>query len=173
MRKRKIWTVLLFLQLGIILTLCGGVVAYMFQMAESKERELIPAEVSCEVVETFDGESKSSIQVKNTGNIPVYIRLRLVSYWTEADDTSSGQIVSESSEFPEVKLGQDWMEGENHTYYYKKPVSPDTLTENMLKEPIVLQDKDGYQQVLEVFAEAIQSEPADAVGESWKINLNP
>ena len=30
----------------------------------------------------------------------------------------------------------------------------------------------GYRQVLEVFADAIQSEPNDAVTESWKVEIS-
>lgn len=41
----------------------------------------IPAEVSCNVEEVFDGKEKSVIKVENTGSIDTYVRVRLVYIW--------------------------------------------------------------------------------------------
>lgn len=168
MRRHKIQALLLILFLVVTLVLCGAVIAYMFQATEQREQELIPAKVSCEVQEVFDFESgeKSSIQVQNTGNIPAYIRLRMVSYWMQGD-----KIVAKTSVFPEVILGDNWIEGENYTYYYTEPVLQGALTGNLLGEKIVLMEEDGCRQVIEVFAEAIQSEPKNAVTENWHVTI--
>lgn len=49
------------------------------------------------------------------------------------------------------------------------------MTENLLTSPVTLQqstynDQPAYQ-VLEVFAEAVQSAPADAVKQAWQVTL--
>ena len=36
-----------------------------------------PSHVSCEVTEKFDGETKSNVNVENTGDTDAYIRVRL------------------------------------------------------------------------------------------------
>ncbi len=77
--KRLITIVTALVLLGLVL--CGTVISYMFHISEQKDNLFTPAEVSCEVLESFNGEEKSSIAVENTSNIAAYLRLRLVSYW--------------------------------------------------------------------------------------------
>lgn len=170
MKKHRMPALILIAALIVALALCGAVIAYMFRQTEYKDNQFVPAEVSCKVAEVFDGEQKTSIQVKNTGNIDAYLRVRLVSYWVDTD----GNIVAKPSEMPKINMEADWIEGLNNTYYYQKPVAPDELTDNLLSSPIILvKDENGYSQVLEVFAEAIQSEPQNAVTSSWGVILDP
>ena len=169
MSKRRILTIILIVTLVGALTLCGTVLAYMFTQTEYKDNEFFPANVSCKVVEAFDGTQKTSIQVQNTGNIDAYLRVRLVSYWVAAD----GNIVAKPSSMPEINMATDWIKGTNNTYYYTKPVSPAAQTGSLLSSPIILEeDENGYMQVIEVFAEAIQSKPYNAVINSWKVSMD-
>lgn len=169
MNKHKILTIILIVTLVGALTLCGTVLAYMFRQTEYVDNQFTPAEVSCDVVEAFDGETKSSIRVQNTGNIDAYLRVRFVSYWVDAD----GNIVSKSSSMPDITLADSWIKGSNNTYYYQDAVAPDKLTDNLLTSPIILEkDENGYMQVIEVFAEAIQSKPPKAVTDSWGVSVD-
>jgi hypothetical protein len=141
----------------------------MFRQSEYKDNEFVPANVSCKVVEEFDGIQKNSIQVQNTGNIDAYIRIRLVSYWVDADE----KIVAKPSSMSEINIAAGWIKGANNTYYYTKPVSPSAHTGFLLLSPITLEkDENGYMQVIEVFAEAIQSKPYNAVTDSWKVSID-
>ena len=169
MKKHRILPVLLIASLAISLLLCGTVLAYMFKQTEYKDNEFTPANVSCKVVEKFDGTQKTSIQVQNTGNIYAYLRVRLVSYWVDAD----GNIVAKPSAMPEINMAAGWIKGANNTYYHTKPVSPAAYTGSLLSSPINLEkDENGYLQVIEVFAEAIQSKPYNAVINSWKVSMD-
>ena len=169
MNKRKILPIILITVIVVSFTLCGTVLAYMFRQTEYKENQFIPAVVSCVVVETFDGQQKSSVQVQNTGNIGAYLRVRLVSYWV----CSEGNIAAKPSSMPENTLAEGWIKGSNNTYYYQDVVAPTELTDNLLASPIILQkDENGYMQVIEVFAEAIQSEPLQAVTDSWGVSVD-
>lgn len=170
MKKHRILSVLLIAELVISLLLCGTVFAYMFRRTEYKDNEFTPANVACKVVEEFNGVRKASIQVQNTGNIDAYLRVRLVSYWVDAD----GNIVAKPSAMPEINMAAGWIKGANNTYYYKTPVSPTKQTTSLLSSPITLEkDENGYMQVIEVFAEAIQSEPRSAVTGSWGVTIDP
>ena len=64
-----------------------------------------------------------------------------------------------------------WILGKNNTYYYKTSVSPKDFTEELLAPGAVIQlaEEDGYRQVIEVFAEAIQSKPSSYVENSWNV----
>lgn len=169
MKKRRIILSILVASLVVSLLICGTVLAYMFRQTEYKDNEFVPANVSCKVVEAFDGVEKTSIQVQNTGNIDAYLRVRLVSYWVDAD----GNIVAKPSSMPEINMATGWIKGTNNTYYYTKPVSPAAQTGSLLSSPIILEeDENGYMQVIEVFAEAIQSKPYNAVINSWKVSMD-
>lgn len=142
----------------------------MFKQTESKENDFLPAAVSCTVAEVFDDREKSEITVTNTGNIDAYLRVRLVSHWVDA----GGSIVAKPSPLMEVSVSDGWIAGTDNTYYCKAPVAPGAKTINLLFSPIVLQEdfENGYVQVIDVFAEAIQSKPERAVKNSWRVSTD-
>ena len=168
MKLRKILLVLLACSLTLTITLLGSVFAYMFKQTEEVTNDLVPARVSCVVQETFDGTVKSSVAVKNTGNIDAYLRVRPVSYWVNAE----GNIVGKKSSMPGFTVADGWIKGTNDTYYYNTPIAPGASTPNLLASSITLASEDGYRQVVEVFAEAIQSKPTGAVTSSWGVTLD-
>ena len=167
-------------------TLCiaaavGLTLAFMFKKAEKINR-FIPAEVSCAVREKTDGSEvtgiaavgseKSDIRVENTGNVKEFIRLKLVSYYIDANGDIVGTV---SSQYPTLSLKNGWIAGANHTYYYPFPTDPGGMTE-ILCEPFSLgqmQLADGktVYQVIEVIAEAVQAEPISAVQETWGVTV--
>ena len=156
--------------LFVALVLCGTVFAYMFRTTAFKKNDFTPAEVACEVIEKTDSPltQKEEIQVKNTGLIDSYLRLRLVTYWVD----SEGNVVSKPSAPLNITLADGWIKGNNDTYYWTSPVQKDKSTGNLLAAPLILSEEDGYLQVVEVFAEAIQAKPQNAVTQSWGVTLN-
>lgn len=169
MKMRRIYFILLIVLLITALVLCGTAIAYMYRQTEYKDNRFAPAEVSCEALEVFDGEQKTSVQIKNTGNTDSYLRVRLVSYWVDA----GGNIVGKPSKMPEITIEPGWIEGTNNTYYYQKPVAPEMTTNNLLSSPVLLEkDENEYSQVIEIFAEAIQSKPQNAVMNSWGVSVD-
>lgn len=178
MKKRKA----IILPIGVLVllvVLCGTALAFMFKQTQIKDNLFEPAEALCEVRETAnyaeaDGLcEKTSVKVINTGNIDTYLRVRFVSYWVRSAG-GDNQIAPIPSEMPEFKIADGWIKGSNDTYYYTSPVAPEQLTDELLAagEKIILEEKNGYLQVIEVFAEAIQSRPASSVTEAWSVILN-
>ena len=160
LRKKR---VLLFIALPALLISIGITLAFMFKSSETIENTFFPAQVECKVVEEFDGTQKSSIAIKNTGNTDAYLRLRLVSYWVDGN----GSIVGKESEPVEISYSSDWTAMGDNTYKYNSPVAPNGTTPNLLTAPLELKE-DTYlgepvYQVVEIFAEGIQSNPQDAV----------
>lgn len=146
----------------------GVTLGFMFRKTEPIQNDFERAIVRCEVVEDFDGTIgiKSSIAVRNTGNISANVRIRLVSYWVDAD----GNMVGKPFEMPTFALADGWSQTAEDTYEYGEVIAPDALTPNLLAkdETITLvTDAEGNHQVLEVFAEAIQSQPSKAK-DNWK-----
>lgn len=159
----------------------GLTLAFMFKKAEKTNR-FIPAEVSCTVREKMDGNEvvgntaaggeKSDIRAENTGNVKEFIRLRLVSYYVDANGDIAG---TAASQYPNLTLKNNWIAGANHTYYYRFPTDPGNST-GILCEPVTLgqmQLADGktVYQVIEVIAEAVQAEPPDAAQEVWGVTV--
>lgn len=124
--------------------------------------------------ETFKDNQKPSITVQNTGKVDAYLRVRLVTYWVN----DAGEIVAKPSMDLTVDVADGWLEDkDNDTYYYQHPVKPGESTDDLLKEVITLETEDGYNPVIEVFAEAIQAEGTTDVGnvpavtDAWGVTI--
>lgn len=161
--KRKALTLLLALALLTIAV--TGTIAYLFTNSKSITNVFTTTNVPNTPVEEFDGTTKSSIMVQNTGNIAAYVRVKLVTYRVN----ESGDHIGGTATIPAFTLGTNWFEKDGY-YYYKLPVQPNATSGNLLGESITLQkytDADGGKQVIEVISESIQSVPADAVEDAW------
>ena len=177
MKKRRI-SYFLLVMLLLIAAITGTVFAYMFKRTEYKDNHFTPANVSCVAHEKTDNDSdvsnitqKTSITVENTGNIPAYIRVRLVSYWVKVTEEGEAEITGIASAMPKITTAVGWVAGVNNTYYYRMPVAPGEFSGELLSTPLELAKDGDYLQVVEVFAEAIQSAPGDAVTSAWPVTF--
>ena len=166
-KKNKNKVVLLILAL-LLLVAAGVTVAYMFRHSDPVENVFIPARVFCKVEEDFNKETgvKSSVTVRNTGNVTEFLRVRLVSYWMDDE----GNIMGVPSEMPTVSYDTSkWIKGSNDTYYCKAPVLKGELTPELLTASVQLKypPEETYYQVLEIIPEAIQGNPKTAIQEAW------
>lgn len=148
----------------------GGTVAWLTSSTGPITNTFTPSQVSCEVTENFNGTVKSNVNVKNTSDIPAFIRVKLVTYRVNDE----GKHIGGKAEIPSFTLGNGWVKNGEY-YYYTKPVAPNASPEAALTaSDITLQqynDVDGGKQVIEVMAEAIQSVPEAAVKEAWGFGL--
>lgn len=168
MKNRHSAQRLILIAILLILVLASGsVVAYMFLRADANETQFIPAQISCEVEGDFTSDEISGIRVRNTGNISAFLRVRLVTYWVD----SAGNVAAISSPRLLITPGSDWVPGNNNTYYYKTPVAAGSSTAGVLPT-ITLATENGYRQVVDILAEAIQAEPTKAVTDSWGVTVS-
>ena len=168
--SRRAGTLLLSLLLLVTMTI-GGTVAYLVAKSGPAENTFTPSRVSCEVTEEFDGETKSEVNVKNTGDTDAYIRVRLVSY--RVNDAK--EHIGGTAEIPEFTPGYGWVEHGGY-YYYTQPVAPGEkpaadLIDSKGITLVEYKDADGGKQVIEVIAEAIQSAPDTAVENAWGVTI--
>lgn len=144
----------------------SGTVAWLTTKDAPITNTFNPSKVACEVTESFNGTVKSSVNVKNTGDIDAYIRVKLVTYRTN----EQGRHIGGTAEIPAFTPGAGWV-AYNGYYYYTKPVAPNAQPENALISSINLTEKyidaDGGRQAIDVMAEAIQSVPEAAVKAAW------
>lgn len=157
---------------ALLLTMAvGGTMAWLNAKDTPITNTFQPSKVSCEVTESYDKEKnvKSDVNVKNTGDTSAYIRVKLVTYRTNND----GLHIGGTAEVPNFTPGENWVLHTDGYYYYTLPVeaggSPAANLTDSLKLKTGYDDVDGGHQALDVMAEAIQSEPAKAVSEAWRV----
>ena len=147
----------------ILVCTVGGTVAYLVAHTDPVVNTFTPGKVSCQVEEKFEGNNvKTEAVVKNTGNVPAYIRVAVVANTIDAQGNITGM----------ETLPAGWLNTEDWTksgdfYYYKGVVQPGAVTDNLLNADINLE---GIQ--VTILASAIQSMPDDAVNEAWKMSYN-
>lgn len=157
----------------LVTVVIGGTLAYLVTQDEPITNTFTPSFVTCKVTETFDEDSgeKKEVNVQNIGDTDAYIRVRLVTYRTNA----AGQHIGGTATIPEFTTGTNWVKYGDY-YYYTLPVKPNEKPTTDLISSITLnqnyEDSDGGNQAIDVMAEAIQSDPAEAVGTAWGVSIS-
>ncbi len=170
MNKTAILLLAVILLAGAVI---GTTVAYLTTNTSAIVNTFEYAKVSCDVEETFKNDEKSNVQIRNTGNIPAYIRAYVVVNWLD----SAGNIV------PSVPSGYDydlkmpidsrWVLKDEGYYYYSNPVAPDDFFGGCLYYRIkVGSGTTQYRLSVEIIATAIQSQPANVITDVWHVTLN-
>ena len=165
MKKFKITPMKLAIVLFILCSVTTGVYSFMLKQTQPIHNEFVKAHVDCEITKTPNSGDIDSITVTNTGNIDAYIRVRFSSHWVD----NNGNIVAKESVYPTFTYDESKWIKKGQTYYYKNPVDVLKTTDELLGSKIELLQEDGYKQVVEVFAEAIQFKPSEAVQTSWHV----
>lgn len=174
----------LILLLTLVLLIGSGIgmtVGFLSTRTEPVQNDFTYGKVSCEVLETFDKENnryiKRDVRIKNTGNTSAYIRVLLVFTWKDKDGNvyvNKPQINKDYQINPDLSKG--WSIYQNSigtfSYYYKYPVAAGEATPNLIdslrQTPGVVGPENGkYALSVEIVADAVQAEPADAVMNAW------
>ena len=174
-RRRIGKTATLLLSLLLLATMTvAGTLAYLTTRTNPVTNTFTPSEVKCSVTENFDGTTKSNVNVTNTGDTNAYIRVKLVTYRVN----DQGQHIGGTAVIPSFTPGEGWKKDGDY-YYYTQPVAPGAKPATDLISSITLtgsySDADGGKQVIEVMAEAIQSDGVasngnKAVVEAWGVD---
>ena len=148
----------------ILVCTVGGTVAYLVTHTDPVVNTFTPGKVSCQVEEKFEGNNvKTEAVVKNTGNVPAYIRVAVVANTIDAQGNITGM-----ETLPDNRLNEtDWTKSGDF-YYYKGVVQPGDVTANLLTAAGI--DLTGIQ--VTILASAIQSMSDAAVEEAWHMSYN-
>lgn len=162
--------------IGVAIVLCLSVGAYMtisyLTSDSSLENTFTIASVQPEVEETFTNDVKSNVYVKNNGDIPVYIRAKIMIYYQATNGDILGDIPVEeidySIEYPE-DLGKYWIQADDGFYYYKGIVGINnkSKTTNLINKCTELDPDSNKHLVVDIITEAIQANPQEAVEDAW------
>lgn len=173
--KRLIIKNSLFMQISILLLIClvTGSVAYLIKQ-NSLKNEFLIGEVKTEVVEDFDinNKIKQDVRIKNIGNVPIYIRAKIVISWKDEQGNILEGIPEENVDYS-IKFSEtsNWIKSNDGYYYYKKAIEQNTTTDILIEE--CKQIKEYEDKILEVSIanQAIQGSPIKAVTEAWNVQV--
>ncbi len=145
----------------------GTTVAFLVARTEPMKSTFEYAKVSCEVT-----GSKENVQIKNTGNTAAYIRATYVVTWRDAYGKVAVSVPGGYSYTLTENLSNNWKKGTDGYFYYTSPVAPGNSTLDSLPTcNVTYPDNPEYTLSVEILAEAIQSEPAEAVQQAWGATL--
>lgn len=187
MRKRKTkYTALLVCLLLAVAIAVSGTIAYIFTSSDPVINTFTPVIPEIEIPEEMNGTVKQNATVQNTGDVDSYLRAKIVVTW----QNDNGEVYPEVPELGEGKdytmtNGANWQLHKDGYYYYKKVAAPgqpavmkngDVVDnpEDMLiirAEVIGKAPAEGYTLHIEILGQAIQSEPIEAVKETWGVNI--
>ena len=161
--------------LALVLAVAGGTLAWLSANTTPVTNTFTPAQVTCTVVEDFDGTTKKDVQIKNTSNIPAYIRAYVVVTWKDAQGNVYGKlpIAGEGKDYTmTMPNNTKWVKNGDY-WYYTEAVAAGGYTEKLIDECKLIgpPPADDYSLSVEIIAEAIQSQPVDAVNQAWGVTI--
>lgn len=145
----------------------GGTWAFLVAQSEPVQNNFTYAHVRCTIKEKFDGTTKSDVKIQNTGDIPAYIRARIVVTWKDTSGNVSAAVPVKNTDYTITFNETDWTQQGDY-WYCKTAVDAGGETPVL----IIKCEKKGnapkdYDLSVEILADAIQSEPTNAVTEAW------
>lgn len=154
----------------------SGSLAWLISTPEPVVNEFIPGEVTIQVDEKFDDghTTKQNVSIKNTGNVPAYIRVALIPAWVD----DKGNIAAKPASLDNCNITwgnngngyeDDWFIGSDGFYYCKTFINPDKSTPILIKSCTVKDGEHEYDFELQVIASAVQSLPTTTVEAVWPV----
>ena len=114
--------------LVLCLSMVGGTMAWLTTQTDPVNNVFSLAQPGIEIEEEFDGNVKRNVGVKNTGDIPVYVRLTLVYSYIDGE----GNVYPKAPSCTVIPGGENWIQAPDGTYYYTKPLSAGERTTNVV-----------------------------------------
>lgn len=159
--------------LVLLLAVAGGTLAWLTAQ-DSVNNTFTPAHVTCDVVEEFKDGIKSDVKIKNTSDIPAYIRAYIVVTWKDSTGNVYGKLPVAGTDYEmSINTNKGWTQKDGYWYCNTAvasggftPVLIDSCTSNNSAPD------DNYKLSVEIIAEAIQSSPAEAVGTAWGVTIS-
>lgn len=163
MRNKKFLTGAILAVLLLTISV-GGTLAYLVTSTQPVVNVFTPANEGTTIQETFENNVKSSVTIKNTGNIPVFVRVKVVANWYK-----DGAIVAPWTDNINYN-NASWTKNDDY-YYYNTAVAADTSTANLFADAYTYSAEEvpvkGAHLEMTIIHQSIQAEPTSAAREAW------
>jgi len=167
----KQW-VLFLLVLLILLSVAGGVYAYVTATTGQISNRFDPVVVTCQVEESFDGAVKRDVCIRNTGDINAFIRAMVVVSWVDGNGKVLSAAPVEGQDYT-VEWGSNlWTKGSDGFWYHTSAVAPNATTGHLIRMLTPGTTPEGYQLQVQIIATAIQADPSAAAESAWGVGVN-
>jgi hypothetical protein len=148
----------------------SATVAWLIHSPDALVNNFEIGKVNNQVTESFTGHVKSNVSVKNTGNIPTYMRAAVLPNWCDEESIVAKAVMDCDYEIDYNT--RDWFYNDaDGFYYYKYPVEPGQYTTPLINRCTV-KTKNDYQFRMDILSSSIQADPKRAVQETWKVEVN-
>lgn len=156
--------VLLIAVLLLIGTAVGSTAAFLVTKTEPVVEDFAYAQVSCQVT-----RSDNALAVQNTGTAQAYIRASYAVNWLDREENIVAAVPEDYS--CDLAENPQWEKGGDGYFYYPAPVAPGDEAPSLLTCSVYYPEDPAYTLSVEVVAEAIQSNPAEAAEEAWGVRV--
>ena len=177
-KSKKTMTLLasLVLVLGIVV---AGTVAFLVTNTNPVVNTFTPSRVPNQVVENFDGTTKSNVAIQNTGDISAYIRVAVIANWVNKDGEIYGEqpVLGRDYTISPETIGNGWVKSGDY-YYYTQSVPKGETTAVLFDSiaPVEGKAPAGYSLSIEILSQTIQADGVDAKGNkpielAWGVDI--
>jgi len=166
--------IVLLLSLSLLLIVTSGVTfAYLVAGPISVVNSFTPAHVDSSVVETISGTTKNNVKIQNDGDIPAYIRAKVVFTWQKTENGETYILPAGNGDYSINWKKTNWTDGKDGFYYYNQQVPAGETTGELFTgcSPVAAKAPDGYSFCVEILCEAIQADGMGATSaeDAWAI----
>ncbi len=172
--KKRHSMLLLIIAVILCVAIIGSTVAYLLIKFGTMKNIFVPGKVSEKITETFDGEIKKDVKIKNTGNTDAYVRATVVFNWEDENGVVLYKSLTAGTDYTIAfdNTGA-WVKGSDGYWYLKAPLAKGAESATLIKEckPVDAAVPEGYMLSVDVITEAIQADPTDAVKTAWGVKV--
>lgn len=170
----KQWALIVSL-LCLLLVTVSGVYAFLSATTESLTNQFDPVEVSCAVVENFNGQVKSNVCIRNTGDVDAYIRATVTVNWINAEGKILATAPVAGTDYIIAWGESGWVQDSAGFWYHSTAVEVDDDTAVLIQNVAPVPENvvpEGYFLQVQVLASAIQADPGKAANEAWGVTVS-
>lgn len=175
MKNMKTKNLLLLISLAVLLLGAVGVtVAYLTTQTPPIENTFTPAEVGVEVTDKVEGNTKKDVEVSNTKDVPVFVRVAVVANWCDENgnplaygEDASGKPISPWNDYEGIEREAEGKWTRNGNYFYYNGVVSGNSSVTFFDEYEAPNGPVGAHLEMDIIAQAIQAEPTTAAQEAW------
>ena len=177
-KRKKIYVLLAAILVPLTMATVGSTLAYVASKTEQVSNSFDRAEMTCEITETFDGNIKSNVAIKNTSTqdgVAGYFRAAVIVSWENemgvvyAKSPVAGTDYTIAYNLKGPGNDNGWIKGEDGYYYWPAEVAAGGSTGVLITtcQPVAGRAPEGYTLVVDILAQIIQSNPDSAVTDAW------
>lgn len=159
----------------VLLCAIGTTLALLIDKTDVVENKFEYATVPPEIDEDVTTGVKENVKIKNMGNVPAYIRVKVVVTWQDEDGNVAATLPVQNQDYEMVVDDNAWFEKGGY-YYHKAPVAAkgetSVLIKSCSKTETAKKPSEEYDLSVEILAQSIQSVPENAVKSAWGVTVN-